>query len=145
MRIAILGAVLALVCSSMEVPAQTAAPLLCCGTKTCPDGRTQVGAERCCVNPQDPSTCTQVANLGKRCDDDLAAAVTGAPGRRNVAGCAEQPGVACIGGEIGDDSGIVAGCVCVGDACEADVDFPNGKQACTRIAVDACCAADACR
>ncbi|HSG90171.1 MAG TPA: hypothetical protein VLA56_13245 [Pseudomonadales bacterium] len=116
--------------------------LLCCGTKTCPEGQVADETNTACCNP-DGSGCTPTANLGKRCNDDLAAAAAGMPERGNVAGCVEVPG-ACIGGQIGDDSGPVAGCVCLGDVCEADVDFPNGKPNCTRIAVDACCEAGAC-
>jgi hypothetical protein len=142
MRIGILAVLLATLAGSAA--AQDAPALLCCGTKTCPPGTVQVGGDQCCVNPVDPSTCATVANLGKRCNDDLGAAVTGVPARGNVAGCVEVPGAACVGGEIGDDSGPVAGCVCVGEFCEADFDFPNGKSSCTAIAVDACCAADAC-
>jgi hypothetical protein len=125
--------------------AQPGPELLCCGIKRCPDGSMQVGADQCCSATEPESSCTTVANLGRRCNDDLPAVVTGAGDRGNVAGCAEVPGVACVGGEIGDDSGAVAGCVCVGDACEADFDFPNGKPSCTAVAVDACCDADACR
>ncbi|MGH7896496.1 MAG: hypothetical protein ACREQQ_00970 [Candidatus Binatia bacterium] len=141
MRIGMLVWLLAVVAGSAT--AQTM-ERLCCGTKTCPAGTVQVRADQCCTNEAEPSTCTTVANLGKRCNDDLAAALSGIPDRGNVAGCAEVPGVACVGGQIADDSGPVAGCVCIADACEADFDFPNGKPDCTAIAVDACCAADAC-
>jgi hypothetical protein len=141
MRIATFAVLLAALCISTTAGAQE---LLCCGTKACPAGTTQLGDGQCCTDPGDPSTCAVVANLGKRCNDDPAAVVSDLPARNNIAGCAEVPGVACIGGEIGDDSGPVDGCVCVGDSCEADFDFPNGKPHCTAIAVDACCAAGAC-
>jgi len=116
--------------------------ILCCGTKTCPTGKVENPDQTACCEP-DGSGCVLTANLGRRCNDDLAAALTGIPDRENVAGCVETD-AACVGGQIGDDSGPVAGCVCVGDYCEADVDFPDGKVNCTRIAVDACCDAGAC-
>ena len=138
MRIALFAVALVGVAS-----AQYGAGLLCCGTKACPEGTTQVGPDQCCADPQDSGTCAAVANLGRRCNG-VGEAVTGIPDRGNVAGCVEIQGVVCVGGQIGDDSGPVAGCVCVGDACEADFDFPNGKPNCTAIAVDACCDAGAC-
>jgi hypothetical protein len=115
--------------------------LRCCGTVTCPPGTAQVGDDQCC----DGDGCQTVSWLGKHCEADLVAVGTGIPDRGNLAGCLEEPGVACIGGAIRGGAGPIAGCVCVGEACEADVDFPNGGPACTRIAVDACCRANACR
>lgn len=141
MRIATLAAAFGVWLLLAPASAQTEYEL-CCATKTCPDGQVANQAGTACCLP-DGTGCVDTANLGKRCNDDVAAAVGGIEERENVAGCVEMPG-ACIGGQIDDDSGPVAGCVCIGDVCEADVDFPNGKPNCTRIAVDACCEAGAC-
>ena len=109
----------------------------CCAAKPCPSGQTAVKGDspsqaQCCVDPEDPETCTAAPNAGWACNvapnpDDPTSFGIGS-------GCIDGPAnpATCTGG----DAKVPAGCICVGGTCTT--------ESCTPSAVDACCADDAC-